>query len=214
MQVTVDDKLAAAAATITRMPAARITGRLEELEAEHRRRGSLAGARDSAEVDSLDLDWAAYQLALHHERAGDLAAASRWYKMAAANDFADAALRLGCVLDTLAGQRAASPHAGYYTTQRDELSLVSQAARWYAEAYGAGHPEAAERLDLMIGRHDTSRPRPTPARQLAPVPATTSPPCERGGLDAVVTAATSPQQPATSFTAPPASANSSAAADC
>lgn len=181
--MSIDDTLAAAAASIAFMPDTAITGRLEELQAAHRRRSSLAAARHQAEVDCLDLDWAAYQLGCQHDDAGDLAAAARCYRMAAASDFADAAFRLGNALEMLAAQRAASTGPGYCPSQREELTLVSDAARWYAGAYAAGHPEAAERLDGMISRHDTRHP---PAA--GPAPAAGPPPerCEQGGLHAVV----------------------------
>ncbi len=181
--MNIDDKLAAAAASITSMPGTEIGHQLEELEAAYRQRSTLTCARHQAELDSLDLDWAVYQLASQDEGAGDLAAAARWYKMAAANDFADAALRLGCVLEVLAAQLAASTGSRHHAAQREELTLVTEAARWYAEAYGAGHPEAAGRLDDMISRHDTRHPRPPgPAQPAGPAQER----CEQGGLDAVV----------------------------
>jgi hypothetical protein len=172
--MSIDDRLAAAAAAMAAMPAAQIGQRLAQLEAEHRRRVGLTAARYSAEIDSIDLDWA-----------GDLGAAARWYRMAAANDFGDAALQLAMILDVLAQRitsgRAAGPdgapaagadaragrpdsasQAGQFVgrrhmAMREELNLVTEAARWYAEAYGAGHMEAAGWLDSMIGRHDTRR---------------------------------------------------------
>jgi hypothetical protein len=182
--VSIDDKLATAATSIGSMPEDSVTEHLGQLEAAHRRRDSLAAARHQSEVDSLDLDWAAYQLACQHDDAGDLAAAARCYRMAAANDFADAALRLGTVLEMLADQRAASTEPGYYASQREQLALVSDAARWYAEAYAAGHPEAAERLDGMISRHDTRNPH---ARdQVMKAPGLAPERCQQGGLDTVL----------------------------
>jgi hypothetical protein len=186
--VTVDELLDAAAASVTCMPDAVTAQRLEELEAERRRRSGIACARHRAELESLDLDLAAYQLARQYDDSGHLDAAARWYKMAAANDFADAPLRLGRVLEMLA-QRVASAGSGYYTSRREELALVSEAARWYAEAYGAGHPEAAERLDGMISNHDARRPRatePTPAADPVPAPDPQADICGQGGLDKVV----------------------------
>jgi TPR repeat protein len=181
--MSIDDTLAAAAASIGLMPDTAVTQRLEQLEAAHRRRSSLASARHQAEVDSLDLDWAAYQLGCQHDDAGDLAAAARYYRMAAANDFADAAFRLGTALEMLADQRAGRPEPVYCTSQREELTFVSDAARWYAEAYAAGHPGAAERLDGMISRHDPGQP---PAAGPAPAANRGTGDCEQGGLEAVV----------------------------
>jgi TPR repeat protein len=173
--------LAAAAATIAAMPDAAIAERLAALEAEHRDRTALASARLRATLDCLELDWAAYELARQHDEAGRLDEAARWYRLAAANDFADAPVRLGRVLEMLA-QRAAGEDA-----RRAELALVSEAARWYAEAYGAGHPEAAERLDGMIGNHDTRRPLPADPHPAQSGQGAAQPDgCERGGLAAVL----------------------------
>ncbi len=181
--MTVDDMLAAAGASIASMPDAELTQHLNTLEAAYRRRGGLAGARHRAEVDSIGLDWAAYQLACQHDDAGDLPQAAHWYRMAAANDFADSAYRLGTALEMLAAQRAASAKPGSHMSEREELTLVSESARWYAEAYAAGHPEAADRLDGMISRHDARRPR-----SADPVPAPGSGPerCDQGGLDTII----------------------------
>jgi TPR repeat protein len=176
-RVTVDEQLAAAAATIAAMPDAAITERLAALEAAHRDRSALASARLRARLDCLELDWAAYELARQQDEAGQLEAAARWYRLAAANDFADAPVRLGQVLETLA-------HAA--ADQRAELALVSEAARWYAEAYGAGHPEAAERLDGMIGRHDARRGQPAGAPAASPGLPPGPDGCELGGLAAVL----------------------------
>lgn len=186
--MTIDEKLAAAAASIAVMPEPVLAERLRQMDAVYRHRTSLDAARLQTEVDSLDLDWTTYQLACQHEEAGNLTAAARCYRMAAANDFADAALRLGIVLETLADYRAASTEPGYYVAQREELALVCDAARWYAEAYAAGYPEAAERLDGMISRHDTRQQRPSsaasPMRPAPPAPEQ----CEQGGLEAVINA--------------------------
>ena len=127
-------------------------------------------------------DQAAYQLGCHYDDQGDLEAAARWYRMAAASDFADAALRLGCVLDMLASQHTAAGGPGYSRSEREALVLVSEAARWYAEAFAAGHPEAAGRLDGMISRHDPEHPATGPS----PVASTAAGSCQEGGLDAIV----------------------------
>jgi len=188
--VTINDRLAAAAAALGSMPAEEVKRQLQRLEDEHRRRGDIGRARHSADIDAVHLDWAAYQLAREHDDAGDLAAAVRWYRMAAVNDFSDAALRLGKVFERLAIQHAERHRLGHHASRHEELRLVSEAARWYAEAYGAGHPEAAGLLDAMIGQHDPGRPPATVSRP-GPVPPTTpagaaAPPCARGGLAAVV----------------------------
>jgi TPR repeat protein len=184
MHMSIDDQLAAAATSISSMPDTILRARLDDLEAEHRQRSRLAGARRSAAVESIELDWAAYQLGCHYDDDGDLEAAARWYRMAAASDFADAALRLGCVLDMLASQRTATGGPGYSRSEREALVLVSEAARWYAEAFAAGHPEAAERLDGMISRHDPEHPIP-PAPP-PPAASTAAGNCREGGLDAII----------------------------
>lgn len=181
--MSIDDQLAAAAASITSMPDAILRVRLDDLDAEQRHRSRLAGARHSAAMESTDLDQAAYQLGCHYDDQGDLEAAARWYRMAAASDFADAALRLGCVLDMLASQHTAAAGPGYSRSEREALVLVSEAARWYAEAFAAGHPEAAGRLDGMISRHDPEHPIPPAPPQAA---STAAGNCPEGGLDAII----------------------------
>lgn len=190
--MTLDERLAAASATIGEMAEAGITQRLEQLRAAHRGQTDLDRARYGAESDSAELDWAAYELAGQHEAAGDLAAAARWYGLAAASDLGDAALRLGRVLDRHAdrhaGQRTGAAPSGT-AAEREELALVSEAARWYIEAYSAGHLEAVGYLDDMISRHDIRRPRSRP-RDAEPeaAGATAGAACARGGLDAVIEA--------------------------
>lgn len=185
--MTLDERLAAASATIGVMAEAEITQRLEQLRAVHRRQTDFDHARYGAELDSVELDWAAYELARQHETSGDLAAAARWYRLAAARDLGDAALRLGRVLDHYASQRAAGASEGGIAAEREELALVSEAARWYIEAFGAGYPEAAGHLDDMISRHDIRRPRSRP-RDAEPQTAGSAggPDCALGGLAAAI----------------------------
>lgn len=175
--MTIEDRFADAAAGLELMPETAVSQRLAELEAQCRRRGDLARARRSVELDTVDTDWAAYELARHHEEAGHPEAAARWYRLAAANDFSDAALRLGLVLDQRAGE----------APRREELALVAEAARWYVEAYGAGYLDAVDLLDAMIGRSSgevpRARARPRPAFDLDE---RSLPSCGAGGLDAVV----------------------------
>lgn len=140
-RVGLDGVLADAASAIAAMPEEEFPVRLGEVEAEFRRRqrDDIARARHASFVASLDLDRAAYELARRHEADGDLREAARWYRIAAGNDHADAALRLGRTLDRLAGSGT-----------RGDLPLVAEAAQAYAEAYAAGHPEAADRIDEML----------------------------------------------------------------
>ena len=107
--------------------------------------------RQQERLHSLELDEAAYQAAAKAQDCGDLPEAARWYRVAAINDFAEASLKLAKVLDSLA--------AGYRTrlesrtARQEEMALVTEAARWYVEAYATGHIEAAELLDKLIATH-------------------------------------------------------------
>lgn len=150
--MTLDGALAAAASAIAGMPEAEFAVGLAEVEEEYRRRDDIARARHAAFVESLRLDRAAYELGCRHEADGDLAEAARWFRVAAGGDHADAALRLGRTLDRLAG-----------ACGRAELHLVTEAARAYAEAYAAGYPEAADRIDEMLaGFAGRREPPPEP----------------------------------------------------
>lgn len=145
-----DGVLADAASAIASMPEEEFAVGLGDVEEEFRRRqgDDIVRARHASFVESLELDRAAYELARRHEADGELGEAARWYRIAAGNDHADAALRLGRTLDRLAGTRA-----------RGDLALVTEAAQAYAEAYAAGHPEAADRIDEMLAGF---RPEPEP----------------------------------------------------
>ncbi|WUI01645.1 hypothetical protein OHR68_07465 [Spirillospora sp. NBC_00431] len=162
--MNLDGVLAAAASGIARMPEADFAVGLARLEEEfgRRQRDDIARARHASFVDSLALDRAAYALARRHEADGDLGEAARWYRVAARSDHADAALRLGQTLDLLADRCAAADPPG---AQRVELHLITEAAQAYAEAYAAGYPEAADRIDEMLAAF-TRRQR-SPDRQRA-----------------------------------------------
>jgi hypothetical protein len=181
----IEDKLRAAARTIDCMPEADLTESLSRMKQTLGRRSSLDRARARTELESMELDQAAYDLALQHEADEDLIAAAHWYRAAAMNDFADASFRLAKVLDALAERCLAQPSS--QTTLREEMDFVVEAARWYVTAYGAGHLEAAGRIDMLIARHDLTRPRGV---QFDPAPS--APPsrdshgCKLGGLQAVV----------------------------
>ncbi len=178
-----EEDLAAAAATIRSMPKALISQRFAQLEAERQRRSDFSAASQETELDSVQLDEAAYRLASEYHARGKLREAARWYQTAALNDYADAALQLGYVLEGLAEKYIDSP--GSPQVVREELALVEEASRWYAEALGAGYfEEAAERLDIMIPRHHPGRPRPAPADPPRP-PELRADPCDQGGLRAV-----------------------------
>ncbi|MGH3387312.1 MAG: hypothetical protein ACRDOO_00360 [Actinomadura sp.] len=164
--MNLDDILAEAAAAISRMPEADFAVSLEQLEAEHRRRqgDDIARARHAAFLDSLELEQAAYELGRRHDEEGNLGEAARWYRVAASHDYADAALRLGEVLDLLAGRCARQADVDSNQAQRDELRLITDAAQAYSEAYSAGYTEAADKIDEMlaaVARRQASPPRRT-----------------------------------------------------
>jgi len=178
-----EEDLAAAAAAIRSMPKAIISQRLAQLEAERERRSDFSAASQDAEFDSAQLDEAAYRLASEYHARGKLREAARWYRAAALNDYADAALQLGYVLEGLAEKYIESPSTPQVA--RDELALVEDASRWYAEALGAGYfEEAAGRFDSMVSRHHPNRPRPAPADPPGRHRLETEP-CDQGGLRSV-----------------------------
>jgi hypothetical protein len=164
-----DDMLSAAAASIGVVPAGSLTAGLQALEAEYQRRmgDDIARARDEALIDSLELEPAAYELAQQHEQQGNFRAAARWYGVAARGDHADAALRLGEILDLLAVRASRREGPSSYSDQRDELFLIKEAAQAYSEAYAAGHPEAGEKLDDMFAALEQRRARKVDGSQNA-----------------------------------------------
>ena len=180
-----EDDLKAAAVTINSMSKIEVNHRLGQLETERQLRTDFSAASQDTDFDSTELDEAAYRLACQYRSEGKLTEAARWYRTAALNDYADAALQLGYVLDSLAEKYIETP--GNPQVLRDELTLVEDASHWYIEALGAGYfEEASGRLDMLISRHNPNRPRPAPlnpAVRSAPRPE----PCGHGGLQAVNT---------------------------
>jgi hypothetical protein len=135
--------------------------RLAQMHERRRHRNDLAQVRDYADLEATELEEAAYQLAGEHRARGHLEAAARWYLAAAKSDFADAALCLAEVLDELAKAYGTSPATR--TNLRKEMDLVSDAARWYAAAYAAGHDEdAADKLEALLKRANPDRPAASP----------------------------------------------------
>jgi hypothetical protein len=180
-----EEDLALAAAAIRHMPKAELAQRLSELEAERQRRSDFSAATQESDFDSTQLDEAAYRLAGQYRADGKLTEAARWYRTAALNDYADAALQLGYVLECLAERYIEIP--GNPQVIRDELTLVEDASHWYVEALGAGYfEEAAARLDIVVSRHNPNRPRPAPGTPVA-MPAPDLQPCHQGGLEVVNT---------------------------
>jgi hypothetical protein len=176
-----EDDLRAAAETIDQTSDAAVQRKLNQLKEARKARTSLEVLRQQAELDSLELDQAAYQLASQSADDGDLPSAAHWYRVAAINDFGDSPLKLAKVLDSLAATYLTKPESRMAT--REEMDLVSEAARWYAAAYAAGDIEAAELLDNLVARHDPTRPRARP--NLVAVKAETDPSksaCALGGL--------------------------------
>lgn len=161
---TPEDGLRAAARTIGQMPDTELQRKLSEFRLARDARSQLEVYQRQAELDSLDGDQAAYELATKAEAAGDLRWAARWYRAAAMNDFADAAFRLAKTLDALAEQHLHQPAS--HLSAREEVDLVMQACRWYGDAYAAGELEAADLMDKLLARH-FCRPEAWPALVVA-----------------------------------------------
>lgn len=120
-------------------------------------------------ADARDEDLADYERA---EAGGDLHTAAEWYRKAAENDFADAALRLATVLGTIAEQYLNRP--GRRRAAPDELSFVSEASHWYIAAYMAGDINSDDfvgSLERLIIRRDTARGSASPPPLLPARPA-------------------------------------------
>lgn len=151
-----DRALRAAAGTIGQMPGAELQDRLGQLRRARASRTPREVLRQQAELDSLELDQAAYKLASQAHADGNLAEAARWYRVAAANDFADASFKLATVLDALSARYLAR------SDLREERGLVTEAANWYLAAFLVGDLEERDPLDCLIARldvrGDASRP--------------------------------------------------------
>jgi hypothetical protein len=181
--VVSEEDLVAAADTIRHMSKTELGQRFSQLETERQRRSDFCAATQDTDFDSTQLDEAAYRLACQYRAEGKLMEAARWYRTAALNDYADAALQLGYVLESLAEKYI--ENAGTSQVRRDELTLVEDASRWYLEALSAGYfEEAAQRLDSIGTRHNPNRPRPAPLDPAAR-PAAGPEPCDQGGLEVV-----------------------------
>lgn len=178
-----EEDLYAAARTIRTMSSTTLNQRYSRLLAERQQQTDFTTASQDTDLDSTQLDEAAYQLGCQYHGLGRLTDAARWYRAAALNDYADAALQLGYVLEASAERYLDSPASP--PAEREELNLVVEAARWYAEALGAGYfEEAADRVDPLISRHDPTRPRPSPSNAAA-TPAAEPARCPQGGLQVV-----------------------------
>jgi TPR repeat protein len=87
----------------------------------------------------------AFAVGKRYEQEGDLEGAARWFRQAAEEDLADAALRLGDVLGRLADQ-------GGRDSGRSKDRLMAEATRWLSEAHGKEHPDAVELITDMLNR--------------------------------------------------------------
>ena len=143
--------LRAAARAIDDMSGTDLRRAFTELTARRDGRTQMEALQQQAELASLDLDEAAYELASEAQAQGDLARAAHWYSAAALNDFADASLKLAKVLDALAREHLDDRDGGPAT--REELDLFSEACTWYGNAIAAGETEADELLEKLIERH-------------------------------------------------------------
>ena len=153
LAVTAADRpLRAAAATVGQMSDAELQCKLSQLKKARKARTPREIYRQQDELDSLELDQAAYKLASQAHADGNLSEAARWYRAGAINDFADAPLKLAIVLDSLAARYLAGAESPAAT--REDLGLVTEAANWYLAAFLAGDLEALDPLDSLIARLD------------------------------------------------------------
>jgi TPR repeat protein len=171
-----DRALRAAADTIGQMPGAELQDKLSQLRRARASRTRREVLRQQAELDSLDLDEAAYTLASQAHADGNLSEAARWYRVAAANDFADASFKLATVLDALSGRYLAR------SDMPEERGLVTEAANWYLAAFLVGDLEGRDPLDTLIARLDAHDDASLAADDDGPVTCA----CALGGLQHVV----------------------------
>jgi hypothetical protein len=145
--------LRASAGAIDQMPSTDLERALRQLKARRNARTQMEVLHQQTELDAIELEQAAYQLAGEAEAKGDLLGAARWYTAAAINDFAGASLKLARIFDALAEQHLHAQEGNLPT--REELNLVHEACRWYTDALAAGEVEIndLERLDTLIDRH-------------------------------------------------------------
>jgi hypothetical protein len=165
----VEDALDAAARTIGQMPEADIQRRFARLQAARKARGHREIRRQNAEIDTLELEEAAFQAGLNSEEDGDLREAARWYHAAAVNDFPEASLRLAEVLTALAAEY------GTGAESRPEEAIIGDALEWCAKAFAAGEIGAAELIEKLNDRLDPVHSQTQPAAT-GPTPATETPP--------------------------------------
>ncbi len=181
--MTGEAELLAAGATIGDMPGADVDRRLRKLKEHRRSRSDLAELGHLGELDRVELECATYRLARKCHDEGDLIEAARWYGVAAAGDYADASFELAKVLDSLAGLQRENP--GSRGSRREEFDLAERSARWYSVAYGAGHQEAADMLDVLVAGHDPREPC-AGRQQVHLTGARTGEVCPLGGLRRVM----------------------------
>jgi hypothetical protein len=142
-----------AAGAIDEMPSTDLERALTEMKERRNARTRMEVLQQQTELEGLELEQAAYQLASDAEAKGDLLCAARWYTAAAINDFAGASLKLAMIFDALAEQHLHAREGSLAT--REELDLVHEACRWYTDALAAGEMSMndLELLDKLIERH-------------------------------------------------------------
>lgn len=102
-------------------------------------------------ADARDKDLADYEHAERAYTSGDLHTAAEWYRKAAENDFADSALRLAKVLESIVEQHLARP--GCRAGSGELFRVVEDASHSYITAYMLGdikQEELVRRLDRLI----------------------------------------------------------------
>jgi TPR repeat protein len=163
--MNVEDALRQAHHSIGRMPDDAIRRKLASIQSAREARGHREVLRQQQELDALELGEAAYQNGTRSHEEGDLRQAARWYRAAALSDYADASLKLAVVLDAMAEECAAK----HGNQTAEELTLTAESLQWYATAFGAGEPDAADLLDALITRLAPFRHNPLRSAAQEPI---------------------------------------------
>jgi hypothetical protein len=160
LRAAAEDGLRAAARTIGQMPEADIRRKFAQLQEARKARSQHEILRQQAELDSLELDEAAYQAGVKSEEDGDIRTAARWYHAAAVSDFPGASLRFASVLDALAAEYGTSAGESQLRT-----AMIMDALEWCAKAFAAGEDGAGDLIETLTAHLDPARlqAQPPPA---------------------------------------------------
>jgi hypothetical protein len=166
------DFLRASAANIDQAPEAdtrrRYTQFMEACQARTQRQALNKQTDMDAYAEARDKDLADYKRAERAEACGDLYTAAEWYRKAADNDLADAALRLAEVLACIAERDSSMP--GSRAAASELRRVVEEASQWYITALMAGDIELDEweiRHERLLSCLDPSKPSSRPVLTVA-----------------------------------------------